>query len=113
MAVAFVNISIEKGTDFRATFNISGPDNGPVSLDDYTPVAKIRKHPTSVKVSSFTATLVADVGDTSVTIQMNKTLTAQLSSGRNYFDVFLVDDNTGYTIKVVEGSAIVSDSVSL
>lgn len=113
MAVAFVNISIEKGTDFRATFNIAGPDNGPVSLIDYTPVAKIRKHPTSVKVSSFTATLIPDVGDTSVTIEMDRTITAQLSSGRNYFDIFLVDDNTGYTFKVVEGSAIVSDSISL
>ena len=113
MAVAAVNISIEKGTNFRATFNISGSDNGAVSLNDYTPVAKIRKHPTSVKVTSFTATLVGDPGDTSVTIEMDKTATADLSSGRNYFDIFLVDDNTGYTFKVVEGTVIVSDSISV
>lgn len=113
MAVAFVNISIEKGTDFRSTFNIAGPDNGPVSLLNYTPVAKIRKHPTAIKVSSFTATLVPNAGNTSVTIEMDRNTTAELSSGRNYFDILLVDDNTGYTFKVVEGSAIVSDSVSL
>jgi len=112
MAVAAVNITIEKGTDFRSTFNIAGPDNGPVSLADYTPVAKIRKHPTSVKVTSFTATLDPTPGDTSVTITMDNSATADLSSGRNYFDIFLVD-GTGYTFKVVEGTAIVSDSVSV
>ena len=43
---------------------------------------------------------------------MDNSATADLSSGRNYFDIFLVD-GTGYTFKVVEGTAIVSDSVSV
>ena len=44
---------------------------------------------------------------------MARTDTAQLSSGRNYFDVFLRDITTGETIKVVEGTIIVQDGVSI
>lgn len=113
MAVAAVNISIEKGTDFRATFNIFGSDNGAVALNDYDAVAKIRKHPTSVKVTSFDTTVVDDANEPYVTVSMGRSDTANLSSGRNYFDIFLVDQNTGNTLKVVEGSAIVSESISV
>lgn len=113
MAVAAVNLVIEKGTDFTATFDISGPDNGPVSLTNYSGISKIRKHPTSVNSKAFTVEVFGNVNDPSVKISMGRTDTTQLTSGRNYFDVFLQDINTGYTFKVVEGSVIVNDSTSL
>ncbi|MFZ9740438.1 MAG: hypothetical protein ACO3CQ_00940 [Candidatus Nanopelagicaceae bacterium] len=111
MSVAVVNIDLEKGTDFEATFNIFGPDNGPVSLSNYDGISKIRKHPTSVKSKSFDVEIIEV--DKSVKISMGRTDTLDLSSGRNYFDVFLQDSNTGHTIKVLEGSIIVSDSISI
>jgi hypothetical protein len=113
MSVAVVNISLEKGTDFSATFNVSGPDNGPVSLINYDAVSKIRKHPTAIKSKSFTTEVIGNVTSPSVKISMGRTDTSELSSGRNYFDIFLVDQNSGYTVKVVEGSIIVNDSTSL
>jgi hypothetical protein len=111
MAVAAVNLVLDKGTDFDATFNVSGSDNGPVGLSNYTGISKIRKYPTSPKSKSFSVNI--DSGDASVTISMARTDTAQLSSGRNYFDVFLRDITTGETIKVVEGTIIVQDGVSI
>ena len=47
MSVAVVNLNLEKGTDFEATFNIFGPDNGPVSLNNYDGISKIRNRPSS------------------------------------------------------------------
>jgi len=111
MSVAVVNLNLEKGTDFEATFNIFGPDNGPVSLNNYDGISKIRKHPTSVKSKSFDVEIIT--ADKSVKISMGRTDTLDLSSGRNYFDVFLQDSSNGSTIKVIEGSIIVSDSISI
>lgn len=113
MAVAAINLVIEKGTDFTTTFNISGSDNGPVVLNNYVGISKIRKHPTSVKSKSFEVEVVPDNTEPYVKISMGRSDTSELSSGRNYFDVFLRDTNTGYTFKVVEGSIIVNDSASL
>jgi hypothetical protein len=104
MSVAVVNLNLEKGTDFEATFNIFGPDNGAVSLNNYDGISKIRKHPTSVEIITV---------DKSVKISMGRTDTLDLSSGRNYFDVFLQDSSNGSIIKVIEGSIIVSDSISI
>lgn len=112
MSVAAVNLVLEKGTDFDATFNIFGADNGPVAFSNYNGISKIRKHPTSVKSKSFTVEII-DENPPSVKISMGRTDTSELSSGRNYFDVLLQDDSTGHIIKVIEGSIIVSDSVSI
>jgi len=113
MAVAALNLVLEKGTDFEATFNISGPDNGPVGLSSYNGISKIRKYPTSPKSKSFTVAINPDLDDQSVKISMGRTDTASLSSGRNYFDVFLQDVGTGNIVKVVEGTIIVQDSISV
>lgn len=114
MAVAAVNLVIEKGTDFTTTFNIFASDNGPVTLSNYEGISKVRKHPTSLKSKSFDVeVIIDDPTKQSVKISMSGVDTSELTSGRNYFDVFLRDTNTGYTFKVVEGTIIVNDSASL
>lgn len=113
MAVAAVNLVLEKGTDFSATFNVSGPDNGPISLVDYNALSKIRKYPSAIKFTSFETEVFGDVNNPSIKVSMGRSDTLNLSSGRNYFDILLVDMNTGHTVKVVEGAVIVSDSVSI
>jgi hypothetical protein len=43
---------------------------------------------------------------------MGNTITTDLDLGRNYFDIFLINNQTNKTIKLVEGSIIVNDSAS-
>lgn len=43
---------------------------------------------------------------------MASTLTAQLSDGRNYYDIVIVSGD-GTKTKVIEGNAIVTPSISL
>ena len=111
MAVPAVNIVIEKGTDFEATYNVSNSDNSVYSLTNQTATAKIRKHPTATSVKSFSVGITTSTGE--VRISMASTITADLTPGRNYYDVILTNSITGKKIKIFEGTALVHDTVSV
>lgn len=108
MAVPEVtNLIIEQGAHFEATFII--PNNSPpTSLSQSTAVSKIRKHPTSVKQTSFF--VFVNPTNRSVKISLPASETLSLSPGRNVFDVFLIKDGISY--KIVKGSCIVEQSVT-
>ena len=110
MAIPAVNLTIEKGTDFEATFNVTNADGTVFSLNGYSATSKIRKHPTSSVSSSFSTLITVASGQ--IQISMGSTVTAALSSGRNYYDVIITQVGTGKIQKVFEGTAIVSDTVS-
>lgn len=110
MAVATVNLILEKGTDFYATFNIRLSDATDLYLNEFTGVAKVRKYPTSPY--SYEFDLEIDPFTSDITIRMSKEDTMNLESGRNYFDILLTETATNLTSKAVEGSIIVYDSAS-
>lgn len=111
MAIAEItNIIIEKGTDFEATFNLFEPDQSAVVLAGLTTTyASIRKFPESTAYEEFSKTITAATG--TIKLTLSATQTANLKAGRNYFDVIL----TVYSkkIKVIKGTAIVEESVSV
>ncbi len=111
MAVAEIsNIVIEKGTDFEAIFNLFDPDQSASVLSGLTTTyASIRKYPEDPSVQEFSKTITSGTG--TIKLVLNSTQTAALQAGRNYFDVILTLD--GKKIKVIKGTAIVYESVSL
>lgn len=111
MAVAEVtNVVIEKGTHFEATFNLFDPDQSSAVLSGLsTTYARIRKYPTATSYEEFGKTITAGTGTIKLTLTADQT--SNLSPGRNYFDVVLTID--GKKTKVIKGTAIVSESVSL
>lgn len=111
MAVPVVNLVIEKGTDFEATFNVFEPDTSPANFFNYTGVCKIKKYPTSPVAHNCKVTITAATG--TVKVSMARTMTAELESGRNFYDVILTTNTGLYSFKVLEGSIIVSDSISV
>lgn len=111
MAVPAVNLTIEKGTDFEATFNVTNSDGSVFSLNNYAATAKIRKHPTSTTPRSFSTSITVATGE--IKISMGATTTALLSTGRNYYDVIINHNSSGKIIKVFEGSIIVSETISV
>lgn len=111
MSVPVVNLTLDKGTDFEATFDIFNSSSASVVFDNYTGACKIRKHPTSVV--SYAASVGISTVSGEVIISMGKTMTSQLSPGRNLYDVILTSNVNGSAFKLVEGSIIVSESVSL
>lgn len=113
MAVAEItNIVIEKGTDFDATFNLFEPDQSATVLTGIATTATyaaIRKFPESTAYEEFTKTITAETGTIKLTLTAEQT--ANLKAGRNYFDVVLTI--LGKKIKVIKGTAIVEESVSV
>ena len=111
MTVPAVNIIIEKGTDFEATYNVTNNDSSVYSLTNQTATAKIRKHPTATSVKSFQTSITTATGE--IKISMGSTVTADLTAGRNYYDVILTHTTTGKVIKIFEGTALVHETVSV
>lgn len=111
MAVPAVNLTIDKGTDFESTFNVTNSDGSVFSLTNYSATAKIRKHPAASASSSFTTTITVSTGE--IKISMGSTVTAELDEGRNYYDVIITQSGTGKVVKVFEGMAFVVNTVSL
>lgn len=111
MTVPAVNIVIEKGTSFEATYNVTNADNSVYSLTNQSATAKIRKHPTATSSKSFTTTITTATGE--VKISMGSTATAELTAGRNYYDVIITHGTTGKVTKIFEGMAMVNDTISV
>lgn len=110
MSIPSVNLRIEKGTDFEATFTVEAADGTAFSLLNYSAVAKIRKHPTASDSTTFTTSIVAARGE--ITVSLTDEETALLTSGRNYYDLLIISSTTGRKTKVFEGNALVIDTVS-
>lgn len=111
MAVPVVNLTLEKGTDFEATFNVFEPDSDPAYFVNFIGACKIRKYPASPVFQNCQVTITGATG--TIKVSLAKTTTSFLSSGRNYYDVILTSNVDNKSFKVVEGSIIVSDSASI
>lgn len=111
MAVAEItNLTIEKGTDFEATFNLFDADQSASVLSGLTTTyASIRKHPTSIAYEEFSKTITSGTGTIKLTLTADQT--SRLSAGRNYFDVVLTI--LGKKTKVIKGTALVEESTSV
>lgn len=110
MAAPSVNITIEKGTYFENTFTISNSDGTPLNLSGYSAIAKIKKYPSSPISQSFSVSITASTGK--IQVSMADTTTANLSEGRNYYDI-VITSGTGIKSRVIEGTALVTPSVSV
>ena len=83
MAVPSVNISIEQGADFTATFTIANNDSSVYNLNQSTAVAKLRKHHSSSTSYDFTTTITISTGK--VKLDMSDEITSTLEPGRYYY----------------------------
>lgn len=110
MAVAAVNIVIEKGTDYQEVFTVNNPDGSPLNLTGYTGVAKIRKFPESATSTPFTVGIVSAAGQ--VVLSLSNTVTDDLKTGRHYYDV-IITSSVGKKTKVVDGMVLVNSSESI
>lgn len=111
MAVSEItNIVIEKGTDFEVTFSLFDLDQSSIVLSGLTTTyAAIRKYPEATEGQEFSKTIISGTGTIKLTLTASQT--ANLKAGRNYFDVILTID--GKRTKIIKGTAIVEESVSV
>ena len=110
MATPAVNLTIDKGTSFEATFTVTNADGSVFSLTNYSATAKIRKHPTATSSKSFQTSITTGNGE--IKISMGSTVTSELTAGRNYYDVIITHSVSNKITKVFEGTAIVTETVA-
>jgi hypothetical protein len=105
---SITTIKIYKGTDFEKKVSIGVTT---LNASNHTATAKIRKHESAE--TSYNFNTYIDESDNSVVISMASTITDDLTLGRNYFDIIIRNNTTNKTMKLVEGSIIVNQTVSI
>ena len=112
MATPAVNLIIEQGEDFSATFSVLEPDETAATLNSYTVFATMKKHPGASTSYTFTTSLISSQGK--ITISLGSAITSTLIPGRYYYDVFIVAPAGigGTKTKVVEGNVLVNGSAT-
>ena len=111
MAVPSVNLTLDKGTDFEATFTVTNSDGTAFTLNNYSATAKIRKHPTASSYQLFQTTITTATGE--IKVSMSSSVTSLLTPGRNYYDVIITKTATNKITKVFEGMILVNNTVSV
>jgi hypothetical protein len=109
-AVSEVHLVIHKGTYFEETFALSAEDGDVLNLNNTTAVSKLRRHPTAGVAYTFSTTIT--VADSTVKISMPGAVTQTLPSGRCVYDL-IITSSSGLHSKVVTGTALVQESVSI
>lgn len=106
-----VNLSIDQGSTFATTFNLTNEDTGELlDLSTYSAAGQIRKHYTSSNAVSFVCTLNNNTGILAATLTANTT--RQLSAGRYVYDIELTESISGSVSRIVEGIVTVNPEVT-
>lgn len=105
------NLFIDQGSDFTTTVTVNDSTGSALDLTNYTALAMIRKTYQSATATTFTSTFVADRTTGQITISLTDTQTTALEDGRYVYDL-IITDASGNKIRVVEGIATVTPSVS-
>lgn len=111
MTVPVVNLRIDKGTNFETTLNVTNADGSAFNLGGYSAAAKLKKNPTASTSKSFQVTLTAATGE--IKISMSSSVTSELSTGINIYDVVITETATSEISKVFEGNVTVYPSISV
>ena len=99
-----VNLVVDQGADFTTTITLTNDDGSTFDLTDYSAASQIRKHYTSSNATNMSVTLNGNSGI--VTLTMNNSVTAAMTSGRYVYDVVMTDSSSVMT-RVIEGMVLV------
>lgn len=103
-----INIVIDQGTTFTASFQVLADDGTALNLTSYTAASQMRKTYSS---SSYVAFSTSANSTGYVTLTMNSNTTANLEAGRYVYDVELVSPSNT-TSRVAEGLVTVTPQVT-
>ena len=104
------NIYIDKGTDFRTAielFNDEGAEYSDAVINVYNFYSSIRKVYSSTSVADFTI----EKANNDITLVLTDQQTYLLKPGKYQYDV-IMQKQTGELSKIVEGLAIVVDTIT-
>ena len=112
MAAPFsLNLSINTSTSFSQTLSLTDDSGSALDLSDYTYASQIRKHADSSTAVSFATTAVTPTNG-ELTLSLTPSDTSSLKPGRYVYDVVLTKIEDSSKTRVLQGSVIVSKTVT-
>lgn len=107
-----VNLNINTDTTFTQNFTLSADNGTALDLSNYEINSQIRKHPQSSSYVNFITTAVSPPSSGVIKISLSPESTTSLKTGRYLYDIIITNTITGEKQRVIEGSAIISKSIT-
>ena len=112
MAAPFaLYLSINTSTSFKQTITLTDDDGSALDLSEYAYQSQLRKHPNSSTYVSFAMTAPSP-SNGELTLSLTPDNSVNLKPGRYVYDVVLTKTNDETKTRVLEGSVIVSKTVT-
>jgi len=110
MTARNINLVLDQGVDFEATFTVKNENSSALNLTGYTGEAKIRKHPSATKYNPFIVTFPNRVNG-QIKVAMASTVTTAIEGGRYVYDLVLTSPNA-YKTRPIQGNVLVIPGVT-
>jgi len=111
MAAGTYDIVIDQGSDFSIQIAISA-DGSATPIATHSARAQLRPSPTSTtKTADFTCTIV-DATNGKLNMQLSNSTTANIASGKYYYDLELVNTQNSTVTRLLQGVARVTPEVT-
>ena len=104
------NITIDQGTTFSLTINLTNDDNSAKNLANYTIASQMRKSYEAATKTDFTTVKIDATGE--VTISLTAAETTSVKAGRYVYDVEIAGTDPVETLRVLEGLVTVTPQVT-
>ena len=102
MTARNINLVLDQGVDFEATFTIRNENQSALNLTGYTGSAQLRKHPEASKSTEFVISFPNRVNG-QIKVAMASTMTAVIEGGRYVYDLVLTSPNA-YKTRPIQGN---------
>ena len=107
---AFTELLIEQGATFSTTVNVEDTAGAAINLYGYSASSQMRKSFYATSNTIITATITGNANG-EITLSMTAAATANLTPGRQVFDL-LITSPTNVKTRVVEGIIVISPGVT-
>ena len=105
----YANLTVDQGTDFSSSIDVTDADGDAVSLTGYTVKGQIRKHYNSSTAVDFAA-VVSNASAGIISISLSSAVTNAMKAGRYVYDVEI--DQSGTKTRVLEGQLEIMPGVT-
>jgi hypothetical protein len=106
----YANLTVDQGSSFESTIDITDSENNPVNLTGYTFRGQIRKTYASTTSVSFTITSISPTSG-SIKLVLSAEQTSGIKAGRYLYDVEIIS-STNIVTRVIEGQIEVTPRVT-
>jgi len=105
------NLTIDQGSSFSISIELSDLLGNPLDLSDYTIQAQMRKSYGSNSYTAFTTSAGEDPTNGELTLTLTNTQTSALRAGRYVYDIE-IEDSDEIVTRVLEGIVTVTPEVT-